>query len=108
VESWACGRSGRVVEVEVECRGWARPTVDVGDGSRARSVSRTVTLGRRDERRDRQSATGSGSTLARAHQAILQVQLCDVLFLMCIRSHAVAAKTHGSTRRPPEPAVGRP
>jgi hypothetical protein len=37
VESWACGRSGRVVEVEVECRGWARPTVDVGDGSRALS-----------------------------------------------------------------------
>jgi hypothetical protein len=75
--------------------GWARPTVDVDAGSRALSQPDSDTGTAR--RAQRQTERDGQWLNPRAHQAILQVQLCDVLFLMCIRSHAVAAKTHGST-----------
>jgi hypothetical protein len=58
----ACGGGGGGVQKAGRDRPWTWMP------ARARSVSRTVTLGRREERRDRQSATGSGSTLARTRQ----------------------------------------
>jgi hypothetical protein len=71
------------VEAEVEWRCRLGETVDVCVDSLARSLTLSQP-GRRQGATSSaetagQSATGCGQTLARAHQTILQVQLCDVL-----------------------------
>jgi hypothetical protein len=72
------------------------------DRRRGRGLARSVS--RRPW--DQHEKTGSGRAVAQPSRTrqYWQVQLCDVLFLMCIRSHADPAKTHGSTGRPPERA----
>jgi hypothetical protein len=72
--------------------GWARPSTWAWTRARSAAGPGTSTRRRAVARPSRTRQMGK--------------QLCDVLFLMCIRSHAGPAKTHGSTRRPPEGLQG--